>query len=186
MKDTIRELLKWLGEPPQLDTMEKWGADREKIKEYKSKILAQVADENRKRAPVELILKELVNLNMPQRLGDTHREDIGPNPKIDSVKLIVSTLKMLAADEYPFQPKIHLKYTGVPPNADNVKEWKDQWGYNVFETPRRKIADMALLMYESKYKKKLMRPEVKASDPVEFAPEPYDMPDRERRRSKKK
>jgi len=170
-KTEIRELLKWLGETPQLDAMEKWGADREKVKEYKSAILTQVKDESKKKVPFDFIYRELVNLNIPHRIGETYREDIGPNPKKDYIKLIVSTMKMLAGDYIP-QPKIHPKYSGMP-TADNITYWKDQYGYNIFDTPRRKIADMAILQYETRYNKKLYPVEVKPSDPVEDAPEPH-------------
>jgi hypothetical protein len=54
----------------------------------------------------------------------------------------------------------------------NVMLWRDQWGYNVFDTPKKRMAEVVLQQYERRHGKPLYKPEVRKSDPVPHAPPP--------------
>ena len=173
MIEDIRALLDGLTETPTLDLLETWGADRKAFKKLVSTVRKHITTHIKAYTPIEVMHSELTGLDIPRRLSQLIDVGIGRNPKIDSVKHIIKTLELCALDEYPHKPAIHKDYAGVLPTADNIVNWKDQWGYNVFETPRRKIADVALLAYQKKYGKRLMKPEVRKSDPVEHAPQAH-------------
>ena len=70
-------------------------------------------------------------------------------------------------DRYEPTFPIHEDYKNIP-TASNLKTYVDQYGLNVFETKvHRKIADSAILAWEKKHLRKLMRVDVRKSDPVE-------------------
>ena len=165
MIEACRELLDFLSKTEQLDAMCAYRASRKDIKKWISAIRKQLSEQRNTKAPLEVIHSELINARVHERIGALHAEDIGPSPKEDSVRVITSSLKMLASDYHP-RPKVHPKYTGVPPNPDNITYWKDQWGNNIFDTKKEKLREVALREYERRFHRKLHKAEVKRSEPI--------------------
>lgn len=57
----------------------------------------------------------------------------------------------------------------------NIKEWVDQYGYNVFDTPRKRVADVVLEQYKRQHNgRPLYEAECRKSDPVVNAPPPRE------------
>ncbi len=86
-------------------------------------------------------------------------------------KLTMDRLNYVNGDTYGLTPGIHPDY-GAPLCIGNIKGWLDQYGYNVFDTPRERLAKVVLSQYEKKQGKPLYVAEVRKSDPVENAPPP--------------
>jgi len=86
-------------------------------------------------------------------------------------KLTMDRLNYVNGDTYGLTPGRHPAY-GPMLGIGNIKGWLDQYGYNVFDTPRERLAKVVLAQYERKNGRPLYDAEVRKSDPVENAPPP--------------
>jgi len=174
--EEVRNIIKSLKEPIIMTNLVEFGADQKQLEGYITGVLSHITKGGKVRKgvfvpPFEVISGTIANLGIENILSLLVNPRIGEAPKIDEVNRIVTAMRMLDSKWVP-TPVVHPQYSGMP-TADNLERWKDQWGYNIFDTPKRKLADHALLKYEARHKKKLNKPEVRPSDPVEHAPEPF-------------
>jgi hypothetical protein len=172
----LRAEMKKTKTPEFLDLIEEHGEiKREDYKKMVSAALKHidvVAETVKGGLMVTWAAQEIENMNVDFIKGQLLRPlpQMGPGPKRRYIRRITTLLEKILIWEPT--PEVHPAYGGMP-TTGGLRSWLDQWGYNIFETPKRKLAERALLEYEKRNKKPLYKTEVRKSDPVKYAPEPF-------------
>lgn len=174
--ENLREMIKSTKSPEWLDLIEQYHEiTRDNYKKLVSaalKYIDEKSDTKKGKLMIEWANQHGVNLELDRIKGLLLQPvpAVGPAPKRDQIQRIVSWLKTIPA--WHPSPEIHRDYTGGF-TVGNCKVAVDQWGYNIFDTPKQVAAKRVLLNYEKEHGRPLYVAEVRKSDPVDWAPEPH-------------
>jgi hypothetical protein len=182
MKEHIRELLTKLEKLIALFAEHSKEFDKKQFRKDISYLRKGITDgvttrKGKPFPPLDYIQAELEGLGIDHRESQLKNPRLGNNPKADSIKHMAVTLHSLA-HKYQPTPQTIAKPSPIP-NEFNIKEWHDEYNYNVYDTPYRNRHNFeqafqdAKREYETRTQETLYKRMCRKSEPVEHAPPPY-------------